>query len=136
MDHLEPDTVTGPDPATAGRPTPGGIRRAIATGALALGLLVVGGTAAVMAASPDPSASPAPATTSQPSSDDSTAPQTDGTKPDCPDGAGRGNRGDGQGGGSDDGSSDDGSSAAPSQTPSEAPSTAPSTTPDVSDSDL
>lgn len=134
MDHIEPDTVPEAQPPTADRPTPCGVRKAIATGALALGLLAVGGTGAVMAASPDSSASPAPATTGQPSADDSTS-TTQGTKPDCPEGAGPGGRG--QRGGSDDGSSDDGSSAAPSQAPSETPSTtAPSTTPDVSDSDL
>ena len=42
----------------------GGIRRTIATAALAVGLLVVGGTTVVLAA--DPSASPAPAATTQP----------------------------------------------------------------------
>jgi hypothetical protein len=43
---------------------PGGLRRIVATLALTVGLLAVGGVSAVMAASPDPSASTAPAGTS------------------------------------------------------------------------
>lgn len=59
----------------------GGIRRTVATLALALaaGLLTVGGVAVVAAASPDPSASAAPAATSQPSTGGSTAPSAGGS---------------------------------------------------------
>ena len=45
----------------------GGVRRAIATIALSGLLLVVGGAAVTFAASPDPSASPVPGATSNPS---------------------------------------------------------------------
>jgi amino acid transporter len=44
-----------------------GVRRGLLTAVLAVGLLGVGGVAAVMAASPDPSASSAPNATTQPS---------------------------------------------------------------------
>jgi hypothetical protein len=53
----------------------GSIRRAAATLALSGMLLVVGGAAVAFAASPDPSASPAPAATSNPSGG-TTAPGT------------------------------------------------------------
>lgn len=48
-----------------GRPLLGGARRTVATALLAVGLLTVGGAAVVFAA--DPSASPAPNATTQPS---------------------------------------------------------------------
>jgi hypothetical protein len=66
----------------------GGWRRGIATALLSTGLLVVGGTAVVTAASPDPSASPNAST--QPSVDGSGSP-SESTRPDrggdgnCPD---------------------------------------------------
>jgi hypothetical protein len=44
----------------SGRTSISGLRRGLMTAALAIGLLVVGGGAAVLAASPDPSASTAP----------------------------------------------------------------------------
>ena len=53
-----------------------GVRRGLLTAALAVGLLGVGGVAAVMAASPDPSASSAPNATQQPSNGGTTAPST------------------------------------------------------------
>jgi len=54
-----------------------GVRRGLLTAVLAVGLLGVGGVAAVMAASPDPSASPAPDATTQPSGNGgTTAPST------------------------------------------------------------
>jgi hypothetical protein len=71
----------------------GGIRRTIATIALAAGLLAVGGTAVVLAA--DPSTSPAPAATTQPSAGTggSTAPKTH--TGNCPNMGGSGSRGSG-----------------------------------------
>jgi hypothetical protein len=54
-----------------------GVRRGLLTAVLAVGLLGVGGVAVVMAASPDPSASPAPNATTQPSGNGgTTAPST------------------------------------------------------------
>ena len=50
---------------TGDRPLLGGVRRTVATALLAVGLLTVGGVAVVFAA--DPSASPAPNATTQPS---------------------------------------------------------------------
>jgi len=50
-----------------------GVRRGLLTAILAVGLLGVGGVAAVMAASPDPSASSAPNATQQPSGNGGTA---------------------------------------------------------------
>jgi hypothetical protein len=44
----------------SGRTSISGLRRGLMTAALAIGLLIVGGGAAVLAASPDPSASTAP----------------------------------------------------------------------------
>lgn len=52
------ELTTTPTPIESGPRQLGGIRRAAATALLAVGLLVVGGVAAVSAA--DPSASPAP----------------------------------------------------------------------------
>jgi hypothetical protein len=79
-----------------------GIRRGLLTAVLAVGLLGVGGVAAVMAASPDPSATPTPnATTQPPDNGGTTAPSTRpgrGSGHDCP------NMGD-KSGGSTDGSS-------------------------------
>jgi hypothetical protein len=67
------------------------VRRGILTAVLAVGLLGVGGVAAVMAASPDPSASPAPNATAQPSPNGGTTNPS--TRPgraghDCPNGGG------------------------------------------------
>ena len=59
-----PSTAPAPasesPPATASTPRLSGMRRGMATFGLALGLLVVGGAAVVMAASPEPSSSAAP----------------------------------------------------------------------------
>jgi hypothetical protein len=74
MDWNDPPATA--EPAQRGF---GGIRRTVATIALAAGLLTVGGVAIVAAASPDPSTSAAPAATSQPSTGGSTAPSTGGT---------------------------------------------------------
>ena len=61
-----PPASSGPAPAPTGI---GGLRRSIVVGTLALGLLALGGVAAVSAA--DPSVSPAPsATTTAPSATD------------------------------------------------------------------
>src|SRR6202008_2158435 len=55
---------TPPAAAPEGRTAFGGMKRTVATAMLAVGLLVVGGVAVVNAA--DPSASPAPTTTTRP----------------------------------------------------------------------
>lgn len=93
------------------RPTtaPNPFRRTLLTAGLAGALLVAGGVAAVAAASPDPSVSPAPAASDDPSSGGSTGPtradrQHDGQP--CPD-----DDGSGSGGSS---GSDDGQTADPS----------------------
>lgn len=75
-----------PAPAAA-RPTLNPARRTIATIGLAVGLLTLGGAAAVFAA--DPSASPAPAATTQPSTG-GTGNGAAGTTDPAPRGAGRG----------------------------------------------
>ena len=65
----------GPDQATKPRTAgtePIGFRRAVLTAGMAAALLVTGGVAIVAAASPEPSASTAPGTTSDPSSGGST----------------------------------------------------------------
>ena len=75
-----------PLPALSTDTTFGGIRRGVMTAALA-GLLLVGaGVAAVSAASPDPSTSPAPTTQTNPSDNGTTAP-TESAAPGhlCPD---------------------------------------------------
>jgi hypothetical protein len=71
----------------------GGIRRTIATAALAVGLLVVGGTAVVLAA--DPSASPAPAATTQPSAGTGGTTQPRTHTGNCPNMGGNGSSGGG-----------------------------------------
>ena len=94
----------------------GGIRRTVATLALAAGLLTVGGVAVVAAASPDPSTPAAPSATSQPSTGGSTAPSTGGsTAPSTRQGhsGNCANKGSGSGG----------SSTPTTPTPSTAPST-------------
>ena len=95
----EPASST-PPPASAPAPSFGGVRRTIATAALAVGLLVLGGTAVVLAA--DPSASPAPAATTAPSggttapSGGTTTPRThSGSTKDCPNMGGSGSSGSG-----------------------------------------
>lgn len=100
-----PETPSAePTPSTpAGSGLPFGVaRRTIATVALAIGLLVAGGTAVVFAA--DPSGSPAPNATTQPSTGTggSTAPKTHSGN--CPNMGGSG------------GSSGSGGSTAPSTT--------------------
>ena len=99
------------EPATPSGPTPafGGVRRTIATAALAIGLLVVGGTAVALAA--DPSASPDPSASTAPSAG-TTQPRTHtpGSTKDCP------NMG-GSGSGGSNGSGGSGGSTAPSTTP-------------------
>jgi hypothetical protein len=90
----EPAALPPPTPiASTASGTPGGVRRGLLTTALAIGLLVLGGSAVVFAASPEPSASTTPSATGMPSTDDSTngtsdpGGTTDSTKPDCPEGA-------------------------------------------------
>jgi hypothetical protein len=69
----------------------GGFRRSIVIGTMAIGLLALGGVAAVSAA--DPSPSPDPNATAQPSASDAPASSAH-RKGDCPnDGSGRGNNG-------------------------------------------
>jgi hypothetical protein len=79
-------------PASGSTPAFGGIRRTIATAALAVGLLVLGGTAVVLAA--DPSASPDPSATTAPSGG-TTQPRTHtpGSTKDCPNMGGSGSGG-------------------------------------------
>ena len=69
----------------------GGIRRTIATAALAVGLLVVGGTAVVLAA--DPSATPAPSGSTAPSAGTTTPRTHTGSTTDCPNMGGSGSGG-------------------------------------------
>jgi hypothetical protein len=85
-----PPQAAGPDtaglPPTKGEPRRSffGLKRTAATALLAVGLLAVGGVAAVSAA--DPSGSPAPGASSQPADGGSTAPGTGGTQqPAAPD---------------------------------------------------
>lgn len=81
-----------PPPAAATTPAAfGGIRRTIATVALAVGLLVVGGTAVVLAA--DPSASPAPNATTAPSGGTTTPRTHTGSSANCPNMGGSGSGG-------------------------------------------
>ena len=71
MDPTTPNDPFEVAPATSSIEQParlGGVRRGLATFGLAIGLLAVGGTAVVMAASPEPSASQTPS--SQPSATD------------------------------------------------------------------
>ena len=65
MEPIEPSNES--PPATTDSSGNRGLRRMTATAALALGLMLAGGTAAVLAASPEPSASDTPAVTTQPS---------------------------------------------------------------------
>jgi hypothetical protein len=109
-----------PAPATpatdaGGRSLLGGPRRTLATALLAVGLLTVGGAAVVFAA--DPSATPAPNATTQPSTGGGT------TRPSGPGAAGHnaadcpnmgGNRGSGTAPGSSAAPSTNGSSSTPS----------------------
>jgi hypothetical protein len=111
-----------------------GLRRTLTTVALAVGLLVAGGTAVVFAASPVPGASTTPAVT-----DDGTGsferPAI--VRPDCPDAPARSDEGTTDDGASDDGATDDGAtededttpSPDPTQTPTQEPS--PTATPAV-----
>ena len=105
------DSYDQPTPAPAIDRKVTGVRRGILTAVLAVGLLGVGGVAAVMAASPDPSASSAPNATQQPSGNGgTTAPST---RPgggqsghNCPNmGGNTGGSGSGSGSGSNGGSS-------------------------------
>ena len=96
----EPASYSPPPAAPAQPAAFGGIRRTIATVGLAVGLLVVGGTAVVLAA--DPSASPAPAATTAPSggttapSGGTTTPRTHtGSTKNCPNMGGSGSGGSG-----------------------------------------
>jgi hypothetical protein len=101
--QAEPAEPAPPMPAESGSPF-GVARRTIATVALAIGLLVAGGTAIVFAA--DPSGSPAPNATTQPSTGTggSTAPKSHSGN--CPNMGGSG------------GSRGSGGSTAPSTAPS------------------
>lgn len=56
-------TADASPPAVPHATQPSGIRRLVATAALTLGLLAVGGVSVVMAASPAPSSSSTPSTT-------------------------------------------------------------------------
>jgi hypothetical protein len=93
-------------PSQASGPKLGGLRRTIVTAALTVGLLVVGGTAVVLAA--DPSASPAPNATTQPSNGGTTRPNHTGNSADCP------NMGGSSGSGSSTAPSTNGSTSSPS----------------------
>jgi hypothetical protein len=61
--QLGPPTPLGDDRAAPAATKAMGLRRIIATAALTIGLLAVGGVSVVMAASPAPSSSTAPSTT-------------------------------------------------------------------------
>ena len=98
-----------------GRSLLSGTRRTVATALLAVGLLTVGGVAVVFAA--DPSATPAPNATTQPSTGGGTT-RPNGQAPGSHNGANCPNMG---------GSSGSGSSGGSSTTPSTAPSTTPAT---------
>lgn len=122
---VQPAQPSAPAPVPSGRAGLSPARR-VATLLLALGLLAVGGGAVAFAA--DPSASPDPAATTQPSTGgangSTTAPSTNGQAPadhargDCPDKAGTGS-GSGSGSGPD-------ASAAPSTPSTDDPTAAPS----------
>ena len=115
-----PPAPTNPAPTSFRRPD--GLRRTILTAGIAGALLVTGGVAAVFAATPDPSASPAPSATTDQSGGGTTAPQRDRQGRDgqpCPDKAGANGDGSGASSGSD---GSGGQSAQPS------PSTAPPAT--------
>ena len=103
-DPAPPASTSTPNQTTASTGQPYGFRRAILTAGMAAALLVTGGTAIVLAASPDPSVSSAPSTT-QPSTGGSTAPengqpgtprQGHGGQP-CPDGGNGSNGSDSSG---------------------------------------
>ena len=105
---VPPNPIEPMDTAAAARTTRlGGVSRGLATIGLSLGLMAVGGAAAVMAASPGPSASTSPGTTpsTQPSTTDDDA-TTGRAKGPCPEGA-------------------DGETPSDGQTPSPVPSTDP-----------
>jgi len=135
MEPILPITPPAADPPPAEDPAPtlpppaeplrlGGIHRSMATIGLAVGLLAVGGVAAVMAASPEPSTGASPTietpSTQPPATDDDPSTSTDRKdRGDCPEDA------DGTSGGSDSGTDDSGTS------PSTAPSTTPSEVPEV-----
>ncbi len=124
---MEPLQPTPPPIATD---RGGGLRRTVATAALALGLLVVGGTAVVMAASPEPSAGGVPTATdgaTDPAIDPAPRQRgSDGTKPDCPEGAGPTD----DDGTTDDGTTDDGTTeTTPSPDPTTEPTPDPTETP-------
>ncbi len=91
MTQLTEPFTSPPAPETAPRRL-SGTRRAIASVLLTAGLLAVGGTAVALAA--DPSASPAPSTSTQPSNGGTGAPST-GT-PSTGDPAGRGGHANGK----------------------------------------
>jgi hypothetical protein len=95
MDPIEPP-IAPTEPRRLG-----GISRGLATIGLAVGLLAVGGAAAVMAASPEPSASGTPST--QPSAtDDASTTSTDRpNREDCPEGSDGAGRQNGDRGGGD-----------------------------------
>ena len=87
MDPIDPATTS---PPTGTRTMPlGGIRRGLATIALAASLVVVGGAAVVMAASPEPSTGTTPSTqpsTTPSTTDDSGTPTQRSVVP-CPEGS-------------------------------------------------
>jgi hypothetical protein len=94
---MEPTNLNPTDPVVTPAPAPsdsrpnrlGGVSRGLATLGLAVGLLALGGTAVVLAASPEPSASTTPGTTpsTQPSTNGGSG-TTDPAKGPCPDDAG------------------------------------------------
>ena len=87
MDPIEP---TIPPPSSSpSQIRLGGIRRGLATLALALGLLAVGGAAVVLAASPEPSASTTPSTqpATTPSTTDGSGSSTGRSGVPCPEGS-------------------------------------------------
>jgi hypothetical protein len=117
-DQTVPAAAPSPEPpapvAQAVERRVGGLRRGALTALLAVGLLGVGGVAAVMAASPAPGASQAPSGTQHPSGKGgTTAPTTNpnrGWDHDCPNMGGSGSSGSNGSGGTRDGSGSDSNS--------------------------
>jgi hypothetical protein len=116
--HEAPATPPAPaNPGPASPRRPDGLRRTILTAGIAGALLVTGGVAAVFAATPDPSTTPAPSATTDQSGGGTSTPQRDRQGRDgqpCPDKDGA--SGDGGSGGSGSSGSDGsgGQSAQPS----------------------
>ncbi len=117
LETRAPATPPAPAAPTASHVRrPEGLKRAILTAGIAGALLVTGGVAVVFAASPDPSATPAPSATT-PSSGGSTAPNGGTTTPS------QGRQGHGGQPCPDDGNGSNGSGGSGSQSSQPSPAT-------------